>query len=292
MRLRPSPTIRRRNRARCRRPRHTRLPISAIIHRKARRTPLEALPKGFPQFSRLPYELQLKIWDLSLPPPRIIRIFQSLYDGFLVHRFIKVTIPPILQVCKRIREEYIKHYEYVSLLPTSRGSEKLRRQWERQQSCYINFERDIIFLYAESSNRNVQLSGRGLFEALGESWKKIRHIAIENNDVDVTTVQWVLSLKRLEKLRRIDIACNGFINLYKDDIFFHRPIEENQHPLLDWHITWRFSWEHLLQAKTKSLGLSTWSRPLSLDFVTLCSSEYYYVGPHFWKFQRWMFSLQ
>ncbi|TGO52856.1 hypothetical protein BCON_0133g00010 [Botryotinia convoluta] len=60
----------------------------------------------FHPFPRFPLELRLKIWRLSFPGPRLIRI--SLIEG---HFMSNATTPNGLRVCKESRDDTLRFYK-------------------------------------------------------------------------------------------------------------------------------------------------------------------------------------
>jgi hypothetical protein len=104
----------------------------------------------FHLFGRLPIELRLKIWNLSLDQDRIIYIEEIVKKGWFslnepnidnCHTYrvaLHSRIPPaILHVSKETRQMFIPQYKHVLLGNTTETSKDCR--------TYFNPERDILF---------------------------------------------------------------------------------------------------------------------------------------------------
>ncbi|KAJ4858360.1 hypothetical protein T069G_06627 [Trichoderma breve] len=105
-------------------PRRTRspgIPIFGLLNFIASHKPTKQQPDTFHPFSRLPTELRLKIWQLSLPSPRLV----SVQCGVDISAFARpppdspeytgctspTRIPVSLQVCTESRAEALKSYQ-------------------------------------------------------------------------------------------------------------------------------------------------------------------------------------
>jgi hypothetical protein len=115
--------------------------------------PASAQATSFTYFSKLPREIQLSIWEYSLPPPRMIHIFaqpwwfpMTTQSARNLHKHVwldRSPVPAILHACVDSREVGLKHYELIldtttkielSLTPLSRG----------KKPAYVDLARDIL----------------------------------------------------------------------------------------------------------------------------------------------------
>ncbi|KAF2445206.1 hypothetical protein P171DRAFT_431948 [Karstenula rhodostoma CBS 690.94] len=96
----------------------------------------------FSLFSRLPTELRLRIWELTVEP-RTVDV--SMSDSYLSSKFdnsLPVTNTPVpapLQTCRESRRELQKHYRRGFVELRNRDDVGLRYVW-------VNFEIDIIYI--------------------------------------------------------------------------------------------------------------------------------------------------
>jgi len=94
-------------------------------------------PISFPQFAKLPGELQLKIWKFAIPEPRVItyssRPFTEIYPPNTHKSIYKLTYtnPGILGACYDSRTEALKRYQPAFTI-------------ELGHPIYIDFTRDIF----------------------------------------------------------------------------------------------------------------------------------------------------
>jgi hypothetical protein len=96
--------------------------------------------KRFPQFSLLPTEIRLQIWEAAMPDPRVHELHPcgKLQQGRLMFRSNSSTPPVILQVCSESREVGLRHYqlmEYEASYPSKPISK-----------FYFNPRTDTLFL--------------------------------------------------------------------------------------------------------------------------------------------------
>ena len=114
----------------------------------------------FTLFSKFPAELQLKIWEIAMPGPRIIKIglLWELGDFPLYQKSPKV--PSLLHACHDSRAVAIKkikpHFENASRMP-----------------IYCDFENDTIHFESISALRTISARSD-----LGEERQQIRYLAI------------------------------------------------------------------------------------------------------------------
>lgn len=68
----------------------------------------------FEKFPNLPCELRLRIWELSLPGPRIVEVRHFRYNNYQnAYCFTSVCSPPIhLRICRESRTMALKHYKF------------------------------------------------------------------------------------------------------------------------------------------------------------------------------------
>ncbi|PMD34371.1 hypothetical protein L207DRAFT_588965 [Hyaloscypha variabilis F] len=111
---------------------------------------------GFPQFSFLPPELRLIVWEFAIPDPRVIR-YSSLSDIECRHLArstiysLEQTLPGILHACYDSRREALKRYRLAFAI-------------ELGKPLYFDFERDTLefgdFNALEAfSKRNTKFNG-------------------------------------------------------------------------------------------------------------------------------------
>lgn len=68
----------------------------------------------FEKFPNLPCELRLRVWELSLPGPRIVEVRHFRYNNYKsTYCFTSVCAPPIqLRICRESRTMALKHYRF------------------------------------------------------------------------------------------------------------------------------------------------------------------------------------
>ncbi|KAE9379612.1 hypothetical protein N431DRAFT_327256, partial [Stipitochalara longipes BDJ] len=111
---------------------------------------------SFPQFSLLPPELRLIVWEFAIPDPRAIRYSSLSYSDFRIRTrssiySLEQTLPSILHACYDSRKEALKRY-------------RLAFAVELCKPVYFDFERDMLefgdFEALESfSKRNTKFNG-------------------------------------------------------------------------------------------------------------------------------------
>jgi hypothetical protein len=96
--------------------------------------------KRFPQFSSLPVEIRLQIWEAAFPGPRIHELHPcgKLQHGRLMFRSNASTPPVVLHVCQESRYVALKHYEVMDYDP-SFPAKPVRK-------FYFNPRADTLFL--------------------------------------------------------------------------------------------------------------------------------------------------
>jgi hypothetical protein len=111
---------------------------------------------SFTCFSKLPREIQLSIWEYSLPPPRMIHISaQALQRASKIgsdeptirHKHVWLEskpVPAILHASADSRKVALKHYELIldttALVDFSRTSVNKRKR----RPAYVDLARDIL----------------------------------------------------------------------------------------------------------------------------------------------------
>jgi hypothetical protein len=109
--------------------------------------------RTFHPFKRLPVEIRLAIWRLSLPEPRVIEAYCSHHENHLVNLDTPPTGPCImiqwhatpggLHICKESRQEFLRAgYEVANIIQegeTYRGIENLRGK-----KMYVNLQIDTL----------------------------------------------------------------------------------------------------------------------------------------------------
>jgi hypothetical protein len=118
-------------------------PASKVVpQRKVKptpRRPVIAEPQdGFPQFSRLPQEIRLKIWDIVTNEPRAVIIHSSSGDPYGGFRS-PTPIPAALHTCLESRELALKKYELTFSARDVRGG------LDYPARIWFNFEQDMVY---------------------------------------------------------------------------------------------------------------------------------------------------
>ncbi|KAG0652749.1 hypothetical protein D0Z07_0369 [Hyphodiscus hymeniophilus] len=87
---------------------------------KLRSTLSTAFSKRFPQFSSLPVEIRLLVWEAAFPSPRIHELHPcgKLQQGRLTFRSNASTPPVVLRVCRESREVALHHYALMDYDPS------------------------------------------------------------------------------------------------------------------------------------------------------------------------------
>ena len=120
----------------------TRFPRYKFEHVRAQLASLSPPDASFPQFSKLPAEIRLKIWRNALPGRRRIAINRTrLRDREYVKSYYEVypyeLSPAILFVCQESRELALKFY--TKILARVRGGLS-------GGTVYMDFEVDVLYL--------------------------------------------------------------------------------------------------------------------------------------------------
>ncbi|KUJ15505.1 uncharacterized protein LY89DRAFT_114820 [Mollisia scopiformis] len=106
-------------------------------------------PKKFNRhFEKLPKELQLRIWVLSMEP-RIIRakwetvIIDDNYKA--IYRLSCGPVPKILHICRESRAEALKHYTPIKSRGAHLEQAEKRCIKDNENSIYMNFDIDTLY---------------------------------------------------------------------------------------------------------------------------------------------------
>jgi hypothetical protein len=139
-------------------------------------------PKKFDRyFNKLPVELQLKIWRLTMVS-RVIRARWEVESFLEVHkshyRVAAGPVPSILRVNKQSREEALKRYVLVNARMCLNGTRY------RSDSVFINFNIDTIYFVNFPEVPGFLTFNRVMSKQLLRGKKQpIRHIALKNQNI-------------------------------------------------------------------------------------------------------------
>ena len=141
-------------------------------------------PRKFKRyFTKLPVELQLKIWRMAMFP-RVIRARWEVESLELVdkshYRVAAGPVPNILHVNKQSREEALKRYVVVNARLCLNGT------YYRRDSIFINFAIDTIYFINFPEVPGFLTFNRVMSKNVLRGEKQpIRHIALSNQ-----TIRW------------------------------------------------------------------------------------------------------
>ncbi|KAE9379350.1 hypothetical protein N431DRAFT_308550, partial [Stipitochalara longipes BDJ] len=110
----------------------------------------------FTCFPNLPKELQLDIWELTLPGPRVVKLRYS-GQGEEVKSISRARIPVALHVCRNSRDVAKKVYKLSFGLKKISGYHMIRGSVEPK--VYFSFDRDILFIDTEHTRPCEGLRG-------------------------------------------------------------------------------------------------------------------------------------
>jgi hypothetical protein len=112
---------------------------------------------AFPQFSWLPKELQLKIWEMTTEEPRMVIIRSS---SFPSGRGIwsPTPVPAALHVCAESRAIALKTYKLsFSVSSQNRPLWLLNQEeWSFPAQIYFNFARDVLYFRSGGPYKGLQ----------------------------------------------------------------------------------------------------------------------------------------
>jgi len=117
----------------------------------------------FELFPKLPIELRLKVWKLSMPGPRRVDV-RFLSDGRRGDHEFTAEMPVLLHVCQESRNEVLKKYEVIFKHPKALNQ------------CYFNFELDTLHMLYSSCSQKYQFVAKSKSP---DSIKKVQKLAID-----------------------------------------------------------------------------------------------------------------
>jgi len=150
----------------------------------------------FPSFPVLPAELQLSIWELALPDPRIIHITNINPEVFATTELYKSLnsrnqLPGLLTACRTSRAAFQQHREKLHKT-SSHHHDKL---------TYFDPLRDTLYLDVTwnfySSSKSIPTHLSLLFSNL--VLNSLRHLAAENTPWSVNCTFCTASLLQLSR---------------------------------------------------------------------------------------------
>jgi hypothetical protein len=108
--------------------------------RRLRSVLSSAFSKHFPQFSLLPIEVRLLIWEATFPGPRVHELHpcSKVRSGRLMFRSNASSVPVVLQICRESRYIALQHYQLMDFDP-SFPAKPVRK-------FYFNPRADTLFL--------------------------------------------------------------------------------------------------------------------------------------------------
>ncbi|CZR54104.1 uncharacterized protein PAC_03987 [Phialocephala subalpina] len=132
------------------------LPLTSNLQNPASTPPCLATSNpGFPLFTFLPYELRIKIWQMSIEPRVVVNTRK------------RNQTPTILHACHEAREEGLRHYQ----LMRCDGGSRIRTP------TYISMEDTLFFTTSPRMISNSALNRMSETPALQE----VRHLAISKS---------------------------------------------------------------------------------------------------------------
>lgn len=140
---------------------------------------------NFSFFTRLPYEIRLKIWEAALPAPRIVPVR---YNRLCKQYTSDVPPPALLHACTESRRVFLSVYENFRL------SQKF------DSSIFVDFARDTIFF------DNLDCSPEGDLAsdlAMSPQSQKVLYCAIDAQLWEVLRVFRYDNLSEVKLLRRL-----------------------------------------------------------------------------------------
>jgi hypothetical protein len=152
----------------------------------------------FPLFQNLPFELRLKIWNLTIEP-RVVPC----------QKLSRPRVPALLQLCRESREEGLRHYEI--------------HYWEpnNKLAVYFNAENDILFA---TSNLPHDMDYAASLLYKNPAISQIQHLAISRDFWD--RIFWSFRnpfyndlwyrIRGNKNLRTITIVWHGLSVLHTD----------------------------------------------------------------------------
>ncbi|PBP23735.1 hypothetical protein BUE80_DR005388 [Diplocarpon rosae] len=216
----------------------------------------------FPQFSRLPRELQLMIWATVVPERRVIQLIgpdsaqTSLPPGTPPASFrlcIRFSIPPILSTCFDARAAGLKIYEkaFVSYL---------------QRPVYFDFDRDYLELDVRTIEYFAGMSedrDTPLLEPL-----KVKSLALMN-DRPLRAQDVVFYCKLFSRLERLAISEPGPSTFPSPRLalYVQNSVPTVPHTFLPGQNSFRHNWDKLRAPIMKRISyvrpaLAQWEPPL------------------------------
>ncbi|KAE9365987.1 hypothetical protein N431DRAFT_430167 [Stipitochalara longipes BDJ] len=145
-------------------------------------------PKAFHRFPKLPIELRLRIWNLTMEPRVIKAKWDNEFTARSVCQFYFLTAgpsPKALHACKESREEAKRKYCFVkSHLPFRDRVIHHHRPWE-QKAIWINFDIDTLYFVNFPTTEDFLSYMRRLSkEKIGGANQNIKYIAIPASVLD------------------------------------------------------------------------------------------------------------
>jgi hypothetical protein len=144
-------------------------------------------PTTFHLFPKLPSELRIKVWNIALSLPRVVRMSCKKERLKRTHHFTKsfvshTAVPVLLQVCRESRLEGFLTYKPMFKTDTS------------PVYTYVSFEHDII-LCADSVLLSME----------DEEVERVQKLVLEVKDVAYFGHFQMDILMRMKKLRELDL---------------------------------------------------------------------------------------
>jgi hypothetical protein len=107
-------------------------------------------PKDFPLFTKLPREIQCRVWKVLAEDQRIVAVHSRTDES------LRAPVPPILHVCSASRAVGLKHYTLAFGSPPEYYElDQVSEESCRQSTVYFNFELDTLY-FPEDWNAGVE----------------------------------------------------------------------------------------------------------------------------------------
>ena len=208
--------------------------ISSSASPSASRSPLSTrtiAPVTFPKFSALPFEIRVKIWQNTIPPPRITSLRAHPYTLLPQLPRFPTPVLAILHTSHEARCETLTHYKVLCFpilvihytrqiysatasYPTFRSTtwpsqrcgpqgKELERRWESRGCFSVNVRSDLVFFGRWATRDFVQMYGADFSAVVGFALAEVRFLAISMHSWRKTKRAWLSVLRGLEKLREV-----------------------------------------------------------------------------------------
>ncbi len=145
-------------------------------------------PKAFQRFRKLPIELRLRIWNLTMEPRVIKAKWENEVTENDICQFYVLTAgpaPKALHACKESRDEAKRRYCFVkSQLPFTDRMKYHHKAWA-QKSIWINFDIDTLyFVNIPASNDFLSYMRRLSKKRTGGRNRNIKYIGFHASILD------------------------------------------------------------------------------------------------------------